>query len=548
MLPQYQGRPINAADLLIGHKLDQKYQLEAPLGMGSTGIVYRARRLLIGDEVALKVLHPRLVADARMIERFRREALAVNRLNHPGVAAIYDFGTSSDGLVYLAMELVEGESLRDLLRRRGSLDEASALEIATQVCDVLAEAHKQDIVHRDIKPENIIVRQTETGWRVKLLDFGIAALRNTGSNKLTDTGGVVGTPYYMSPEQCLGEQLDGRSDIYSLGVVLYELLSGVLPFNSPVVTAVIVNHVNMQPARLREHKPELSPALAAVVMRALEKKREARPQSATAFAQELLKAARKQKAVSPTTMMGVVPTQPFKQSALPAQVLETTRVPVAAARSGKQARRAMPVVFATLLVLLAAGAGFWWQRNQTRLALARTVYEPELSKPTPEPEPVVNHKVWTLVADQTKATSDAANALSEPDQKLAVIAPGGQLALAFNAGQFFGDGKGADLLIHGAAEQPVSYLVFVRNDASGQWQRIDVNRRTLPQGVKGHDMGHHNVKQGCQVLIRNEASTALQIDAVSVVYQDVVANAPQHRHQRLQRLQQPKRPQRSHRH
>src|SRR5215475_5441540 len=283
--------PLSASGALTGRTLDQKYYLESKLGAGGMGTVYRAGRLRIGDRVAVKVLHPDRMADPHAVERFRREAQTAARLMHPNVVTVYDFGVSREGLNYLVMELAEGESLRRLVKRHGRLAETAAAEIIRQVCAALDEAHRQGIVHRDNKPENILVQTIPGGLQVKLLDFGIAALRDVKAGRLTRTGAVVGTPHYMSPEQCLGEELDGRSDIYSLGIVLFEMLTGVVPFDSPTTTAIVVKHVNDPPPQPRILNPKISPAVESVVLRALEKRRDARPQTAGEMARELIAAA-----------------------------------------------------------------------------------------------------------------------------------------------------------------------------------------------------------------------------------------------------------------
>jgi len=273
-------------DAMIGRVIENKYRLEERIGVGGMGTVYRATRLLIGDSVAIKLMNADFVRDTEA-ERFRREAQAAARLKHQNVVGIYDFGVTPDGAIYLVMELVEGESLRQIVKRRGAVEPKAAGEIIRQVCAALDEAHHRHIVHRDIKPDNIIVETTQRGVRVKVLDFGVAKLRDLPVTTLTQTGSVVGTPHYMSPEQCLGEELDQRSDIYSAGVVLYEMLCGVVPFNSPTSTAVIVQHVNQPPPSLREKNPNVSRALERAVLHALEKRREARPQAAAALAEEV---------------------------------------------------------------------------------------------------------------------------------------------------------------------------------------------------------------------------------------------------------------------
>src|ERR1051325_3020567 len=217
-------------DPLIGVIVAEKYRLEAKLGEGGMGAVYRATRLMIGDEVAVKILHSEQ-HDPKASERFRREAQAAARLKHPNAVNIYDFGVTDDGLQYLVMEFLEGESLRKIIKQQGPLPCSTAAEILSQVCAGLDEAHRHHIIHRDIKPDNIIINVTVTGIRVKVLDFGIAKIYDHTASSLTQTGNVLGTPHYMSPEQCIGEELDSRADVYSLGVVLYEMLTGRVPFS-----------------------------------------------------------------------------------------------------------------------------------------------------------------------------------------------------------------------------------------------------------------------------------------------------------------------------
>jgi serine/threonine protein kinase len=185
------------------------------------------------------------------------------------------------------MELVEGQNLRQIIKQQGPLAPATVSEITNQVCSALQVAHQQNVVHRDLKPDNIMVNVTISGLRVKVLDFGIAKLRDLAASNLTVTGNVMGTPHYMSPEQCLGEEIDSRSDLYSLGVVMYQMLTGSLPFNSSTSTAVVMQHVNKEPPSLRSINLSISPAVEAVVLHALAKRREDRPQSADGLAREL---------------------------------------------------------------------------------------------------------------------------------------------------------------------------------------------------------------------------------------------------------------------
>ena len=371
---------------MIGRTIDNKYRLDAVLGAGGMGIVYRATRLLIGDAVAIKILHPELVKDAQAAERFRREAQAAARLKHPNVVMVYDFGVTEDGLVYLVMELVEGESLRLVIKRNGALPLDISAEITRQVCTALDEAHESNSVHRDMKSDNIVVRETPHGLRVKVLDFGIARLLDvsTGTNNLTQTGTVTGTPFYMSPEQCLGEEVDYRADIYSVGIILYEMLTGALPFNSPTPTAVAVQHATRRPSSLRAINMSIPPEVESVVMHALEKRREARPQSAGALAHELTDAIsevafirRVASGVLPdhTTQLSppslrataetiptMVMTNPVRQSgAVPPVGLTNSRMAIPP--PAKSSRNVLLLCGSILLGVLITGALLWIQSN-----------------------------------------------------------------------------------------------------------------------------------------------------------------------------------------
>jgi serine/threonine protein kinase len=281
-----------AIDSLVGQTLGGKYRLDSILGRGGMGTVYVATRLHIGDTVAVKVLHREFMKDPSIAERFRREAHAAARLKHPNAVSIYDFGETSDSSTFLVMELLEGQSLRQVIKKQGALDPTTAAEIIRQICAALEEAHRRNIVHRDIKPDNIILNTTPSGHHVKVLDFGIAKLRDLSTSQLTQTGTTMGTPQYMSPEQCLGQEVDSRSDIYSLGIVLYEMLCGVTPFNATTPMGMAVQQVNNAPPSLCARSPRTTPAVEAAVLHMLRKQPEARTQTATLAAQELLAAVR----------------------------------------------------------------------------------------------------------------------------------------------------------------------------------------------------------------------------------------------------------------
>jgi serine/threonine-protein kinase len=295
------GQPTAVQDELVGRTLDGKYQLYTRLGAGGMGAVYLGRRLHIGDEVAVKVLHAQYLNDAAAVARFRREAMAAARLRHPNVVAIYDFGEARAGEpAYIVMELVNGVALRDLLKQERRLEANRAIRLMREICAGVGAAHRQNIIHRDLKPDNVIVvKADESGElhepaalaeKVKVLDFGIAKLRDlTPEQSLTQTGLVLGTPYYMSPEQCRGDALDARSDVYSLAAMLYEMLTGLPPFTANTITGVVAKHLTETPVPLRTHLETISPSLEAVVSRALAKDPRLRQQDAQAFARELQK-------------------------------------------------------------------------------------------------------------------------------------------------------------------------------------------------------------------------------------------------------------------
>jgi serine/threonine-protein kinase len=277
-------------DRFIGLTLDDKYRIEEKIGEGGMGKVYRATHIHMDNTVALKILHTHLSSDQTALERFRREARAAAYIRHPNAVAVTDFGVTKDtGIAYLVMEFLEGVELRQKIKQQKQLDFEETFLIVQQTCSALQAAHSKGIIHRDLKPDNIWLLPTEDGvTRVKVLDFGIAKLKtSTETSALTQQGMIVGTPYYMSPEQCRGEELDARSDIYSMGVILYEMMTGEVPFQASTPVGVVLKHANEQPRPPRELRTELPPPLEDVILRALKKKREERQESALHLAQEL---------------------------------------------------------------------------------------------------------------------------------------------------------------------------------------------------------------------------------------------------------------------
>ncbi|HKV75228.1 MAG TPA: protein kinase [Gemmatimonadales bacterium] len=237
---------------LVGQVLAERYHIKKKLGEGGMGQVYLAEHVKMGRRCAVKIMTAGLSNDPEAVGRFNREAANASRIAHPNVCAIYDFGETAEGLIYLAMEFIEGQSLTDFLHDTGPLPLPRAAAILSQAADALQAAHDLGIVHRDLKPDNIMISSVRGRDVVKVVDFGIA--KATGSDamsqKVTRTGLVVGTPEYMSPEQLTGDALDGRSDIYSLGLVFYRMITGVLPFKSDSAQEAMVKRLTEDPAPL----------------------------------------------------------------------------------------------------------------------------------------------------------------------------------------------------------------------------------------------------------------------------------------------------------
>lgn len=318
--------------------VDTKYRIDALIGQGGMGAVYRAMHLELDRSVALKIVLPDFVSSGETLERFRREARAAARLNHPSVITIYDFGVLDNGRAYLAMELLSGKSLREEVEIKGILSPSRALEILQPVCGAVQAAHNAGVIHRDLKPDNIVLERNELGVEIiKVVDFGIAKLREAaGTNamnlNLTGPGLVMGTPHYMSPEQCKGEELDPCSDIYSLGVMLYEMLCGHVPFDAPTPSAVIIQHAIDPPRRLSLIRKDIKPELEAVVMKALMKSRAARQQSVKELCSELEKAINGTELSAPSLLRAPEPPplppvpKPSLSSATPKDLVAATLV------------------------------------------------------------------------------------------------------------------------------------------------------------------------------------------------------------------------------
>jgi serine/threonine protein kinase/ketosteroid isomerase-like protein len=319
---------------LVAHRpgsriIGDRYRLDRLLGRGGVGAVYAASHLELDTVVAVKLLLPALVDDASALERFRREARSAARLSHPSLAATYDFGQLPDGGAYIVMELVDGPTLRDVLDREGPLAIQRAIVLTRRIIEGIDVAHRAGIVHRDLKPSNVMLARDHDGdERPKIVDFGLAKLTETmpvGDRAVTIEGTLIGTPRYMSPEQCAGRDLDPRSDIYSLGVILFEMLAGRPPFDAPTATALALRHINDAPADVRVHRSDVPSALAALVLRMLAKDPADRPQSAAEVGFELAQMATSDatRVVSPRRDTHTAPRAPAR----PESIGPATRMP-----------------------------------------------------------------------------------------------------------------------------------------------------------------------------------------------------------------------------
>jgi serine/threonine protein kinase len=365
------GNAGNSVPQIIANNL----RVEALLGRGGMGTVYRATHLTLDRVVAVKVINYEVAMNADVMQRFAREARLMAKLRHPRAAMIYDSGTLPDGRLFIVMEYVEGMTLADILKRDHKLPYKKAVDIAVSICDVLSEAHSLGIIHRDLKPANIMLNNQG----VFVLDFGIAKMLNTDNAEsmrlsMTGRGLLVGTPFYMSPEQCLGEPVEARSDLYSLGALLFEMLSGRPPFDDEVLSAVIIKHATAQAPRIEQFAPDIPPALAEVVNQLLSKKPADRPETAAA-AKAMLEAS-VAGATSPalnlntqtTTADKIYPSTQQMNAVTSTQTAKPlATMPAETARENKGGSSGLKIAAASAATVILIGAlalgGFFWLKS-----------------------------------------------------------------------------------------------------------------------------------------------------------------------------------------
>ena len=331
---------------MIGHVISGRYVVQAVVGTGGMAVVYRAFDKKKNRIVAIKVLRPEYEADEEFVRRFSREAVAASKVSHENIVNMLDVGTDGD-LRYIVMEYVDGQTLKDLIRQRGTIHPDTAIRMTIRILAAVDHAHRNGIVHRDIKPQNILV---DNEGRVKVADFGIARLKAAQTTRIegADGGSALGSVHYFSPEQAKGEVADEKSDLYSVGVVMYEMLTGRVPFDGETSVSVALKHVNDTPKSMRLYQEDISPALDEVVMRALCKDTAKRYQTAAEMAADL------RKAISH-------PEGGFVQYPKDPEVLEREREERRRKRERDRRRvRRMVTALAVLGVLLIIAAGIWY--------------------------------------------------------------------------------------------------------------------------------------------------------------------------------------------
>ncbi len=355
-------------DQLLNTLFDRRYRIMRKLGSGGMANVYLAEDQELGRRVAIKILNDRHAGDEQFVERFRREAKNAASLSQQNIVSIYDRG-EAEGTYYIAMEYLDGRSLKELILSRGPAPMSVAVDYARQILSALRFAHRNGIVHRDIKPHNVLV---DPEGHVKVTDFGIA---RAGASQMTEEGSIIGTAQYLSPEQARGTQVDQRSDLYSLGIVLYELLTGEVPFTGDSPVEIAMKHLSATPPPLRAKRPEMPQSLEHVVLRALAKDPAARYQTADEMDADLervgrgLAVSRETEEAATTVLRGVAYADGAATTIGPALAVTETRPPPPVApdyfdyAQPPRRRSIWPWLLAVLLVAAAAIAGFYVYRQ-----------------------------------------------------------------------------------------------------------------------------------------------------------------------------------------
>jgi beta-lactam-binding protein with PASTA domain/tRNA A-37 threonylcarbamoyl transferase component Bud32 len=480
-----------------------RYTVEGPIARGGMADVYLARDQVLDRLVAVKVLFPEFARDPSFVERFRREAHNAASLNHPNIVGVYDWG-QEHGTYFIVMEYVEGQSLRDILRVQRTMPAVQAAAIGAEIADALAFAHAHGVVHRDVKPGNVLI--TPTG-QVKVTDFGISANPTDAAQGLTQTGSVMGTATYFSPEQAQGFPVDGRTDVYALGVVLYEMVCGFPPFQADSPVAVAMKHVREQPMPPSQFVPDLPPDLNTVIMAALAKDVAARYQSADALRDDLVRFERGRPVAAPFAPLASadVPTMAATAAAAPTQAGEMWDEP--------PRRRWGPVVatiiglglLAALLVVLLVPQLRDQLLGSTASASAPKVEVPDVTSGNP------------AFADAATRLKAAGFKVARNDVETASLDAGRVVKQSPGAGELLAKGKVVTL-------QVVGNIVTLPNVVGQTFDQAQLALQNLKLTVQRSDMATPSSPAGTVLAMSPVAGTkAARGTAVTLT----VAKAPQ---------------------
>jgi serine/threonine-protein kinase len=396
--------PSAPVDPYVGTTIDGRYRVEAVLGEGGMGVVYLARHKVIDKKVAIKVLRADMARDKEITDRFLQEAKAASSIGNPHIIDISDFGQLPDGSTYFVMEFLDGKPLGKVLEETRPVPVLRLTEVARQIADALAAAHQRGIVHRDLKPDNIfLVRRGAEQDFVKILDFGIAKV-SSGTSKLTRAGSVFGTPHYMSPEQAAGAPVDSRTDIYALGVILYEMASGRVPFDADNFMGILTQHMYKAPVPIRALVPpqDVPPGLEAIILKALSKKPEQRYQTMEELATDLDKLNRGAIPEAVPEMMSRsggfnVPADFFKERGMPAPV------PATPLEGGSRRRWGVYAGVAGVAAAIAIVVGIFAKSSSSTASLPAQPAAAALTTATPAPTPVAPPPTVSAAAPKVEA-------------------------------------------------------------------------------------------------------------------------------------------------
>lgn len=518
------------ADQLIGRLLMGRYRVLEVLGEGGMGRVYLAEQQMgtAARRVAVKVLHDKLSRDDRVRKRFHRECAIVIQLSHPHTIQFHDFGELEDGRLFIVMEYIEGHSLADEIAN-GPMPPARAERILSQIAGSLHDAHQQNIVHRDLKPDNILltVRGGETDF-VKVCDFGIAKVATDGMAEpgITIEGTIIGTPQYMSPEQLSGGKVDGRSDVYSLGLIAFEMLTGERPFTANTPLEWAARHTTAEPPTLDQYPPtrHLPARYKNAIGRSLRKSPDQRQPNAKAFAQEITGSA---EAITPPTMRmqsrppstpPVAPTMVDQSIAgglsAPGAPIHTPQPAIPAVPMQQPRSLLLPSLFLLgTAVLAASGITVFLNRNKIPWLAGNEPAETDAGVEAPAGTDAGPHAphTWLRALQFERLVTDAHNSLGPPDQSYAVVQPQGTLNLEVDAGHRIGsDGSSRpDVWVEVDEERSGPYRADVGTQPH---EYITVSQSLV--GSQGIDVDQYGITRIRYIRIKNRGTQPVYIDAV----------------------------------